>query len=232
MTIEETIKSLSQTYNVKVEKTEKTYAPLSYISETDTILYNPPIINEIYREFRKYGRITLKDFITHVFGHELAHRKKYKSYKEAAKIEYVLMTFFYEPQRALESLSTKQHYPLWRAASATYMLFEEYYAVKENPLHNPFVHRIDTAIRAKALKEKLQDIRKLMHAVVIAPPEPLKHYLISSIAFLPTKYFRIFPEYLTIRKIKLYLENEITTPSDVFNLRKIQKVAEIFLYEL
>jgi len=234
--IEQIIDSLAQTYNVKIEKDETMLAPLAYDFKIDVIEYNPNIINEAYGEVSKHARINLTDFIKYNFGHELGHRKKYKIYgaERAAEIEDTLMLFLREPTVAIELLeeNEKHLFSNYRAVSISYVLFEEYYAVKENPLCLPSAQRADIIYRAKILKEYSQDIRRLMHSLVIFASEAIECYFVAPIAILPLKYFRIFPEFPIIRKIKSYLQNEIQTPHDVFDTDKMEELANILLYEL
>jgi len=237
MTIEETIKSLSQTYNIKTEKDETLHSPLAYLFTEDTILYNPALINRCYELFSKFVRINITDLITHIFGHELAHRKKYKTYgiERAKVIEDVLMFFFREPTVAIDILpqNEKHLFATYRATSIAYMLFEEHYAVKENSLYNPTIHKAEIAYTVTILKRRLDEVRKLMHSLILFAPEMIEGYFIDPLVCLPLKYFKLFyQEYPTIRKIKFYLENEITTPNDVFDTDKMEELANILLYEL
>ena len=237
MTIEEIIKSLSQTYDIKTEKDETLHSPLAYLFTEDIILYNPAAIDKCYELFSKFVRIDLTDLITHIFGHELAHRKKYKTYgiERAKVIEDVLMLFFREPAVAIDILpqNEKHLFATYRTASIAYMLFEEHYAVKENSLYNPTIHKAEIAYTVAILKRHSDEVRKLMHSLILFTPEAIEGYFIDPLVCLPLKYFKLFyQEYPTIRKIKLYLENEIITPNDVFNTDKMEELANILLYEL
>jgi len=235
--IEQIIKSLSQTHNIKVEKDETLHSPLAYLFTEDIILYNPVAIDKCYELFNKFYRINLTDLITHMFGHELAHRKKYKTYgiERAKVIEDVLMLFFREPTVAIDILpqNEKHLFAPYRTASIAYMLFEEHYAVKENSLYNPTIHKAEIAYSINLLKRNLPDVRKLMHSLILFAPETIECYFIDPLVCLPLKYFKLFyQEFPTIRKIKFYLENEIQTPHDVFNTDKMEELANILLYEL
>jgi len=71
--IRKKVVELGNRYGIRVEEVgfEKT---LTYNPIADVIRYNPKTIYKMYVT-RKVLELTLDDFITHTFGHELAHRK-------------------------------------------------------------------------------------------------------------------------------------------------------------
>ena len=234
--IEELLKELSEEYNVPVSQDLEQDFPLGYSLDEDVITYNPSLIKHFHEHYSKYRRIDLPSLIKHMFGHELAHRNKYISYglEEAREIERVVGFLFYHPEEAMQMLPDDivSFFPLYRACSISYNLIEEYYAAKTNPLFSARVALAEISTVADALRRNAEEARKLMHALPFAPPEFINDYFIAPLTTLPVRYFRIFPEYRTLQKIRLYLYRNITTVSDVFNPEKIADLAEIILFEL
>jgi len=235
--IEQTIKSLSRTYNVKTRKDDKLSADLAYDAFSDAILYNPKLIKYYYNELSKIRRITLEECIAHSFGHELGHRKKHMNYglQKALEKATVLLLFINTPEKAINLLPEEKRidFPLYRAAAIAFLLFQEYYAENNNPLYSPNVALAELSHTLNLLKRNLPDVRKLMHSLILFAPETIECYFIDPLVCLPLKYFKLFyQEFPTIRKIKFYLENEIITPNDVFNTDKMEELANILLYEL
>ena len=235
--IEQTIKSLSRTYNVKTRKDDKLSADLAYDAFSDAILYNPKLIKYYYNELSKIRRITLEECIAHSFGHELGHRKKHMNYglQKALEKATVLLLFINTPEKAINLLPEEKRidFPLYRAAAIAFLLFQEYYAENNNPLYSPNVALAELSHTLKSLKANREKIRQIMHSLILFPREIIENYFITPLVLTPTRYFRIFPqEFPTLRKIKTYLETQITTPNDVFNTDKMEELANILLYEL
>jgi len=236
--IKQTIETLAEEHDVEVIETKLNYL-MAYSPRRDVIAYNIDELENTYNELRQYHRIDLTKSIRHIFGHELGHRQKYRTFgvERALKIEEPLKTLFYSPREAIRSLPKEERhlFPLYRASAIAYFLFEEYYAEKHNALKYAHYIIADALLRFEIIKQNSEAIRKAIHVLHSVNHEAIQAYFIYPITHFP-RHLKplkiIFPEYPILLKIRKFCEKEIKTPEDVFNTDKMQKLAEIILYEL
>jgi len=234
--IKQIVETLAKQHNISTESNEELPYALAYFHQEDKIYYNPSEIIDYYRELKELdSRLDLEELIKHCFGHELGHRKKYKSCTpEDIKLDFTLLNIFHYPEETINLLPEEHRtrFPIYRAHSIAYELFEEYYAEKENPLASPHITKLSTLSALQILKEHLPEVRRVIHSLISFSSEAITAYFIAPLAKHPPRILRIFPEYPILLKIRKFCEKEIITPSDVFDKNKIEKIAEIILYEL
>lgn len=238
--IEEIVRSLALRYGARVERNVLLPHTMSYNPFTDCIYYNPYEIKKIYEKLSKHPHVRLMDLIEYVFGHELGHRKKYKKLTEyereqALKIVRSLYILCTMPEKA-ESLlpeHIRPDLPFYRLCAIAQTLFEEYYAVKENPLRKWSIERVGHSVITNNLKRNLREVRGVLRTLSYNKLKYSK-YFITPLAYLPIQSLKVFPhpEYLALRKIKTFLLQNIITAQDVFDLKKMVQVANIILCEL
>lgn len=229
--IEEIIKSLAEKHKVKIEKGEEA---LSYNPLTDTIYYNLKKLENSYKFLKNFARITLEDFVTHDFGHELAHRNKHKAVEDSLTTDRVMKELYRRPERAIEILPQEQKaiFPLLRASAIAYVIMDEYYAETNNPLHSPKIEKAEVLCVIYGLKIIREEARRALHALVLLSADDIDPF-IPVIIRTPLPYLKKYlpQEFPTLRKIRLFLQT-IRTPQDCFNTDKMRELGEIFLYEL
>ena len=241
--IDEIVRSLAARYGVRVEKDEKLSYMMGYSPRRDSIRYNPDSIRTIYEKLSEHHSIKLADLVEHVFGHELGHRKKHKKfagYKQelARKIDVSLTFLCDRPEEAIQLLERympelMDFHPRYRACAIAYVLFEEYYAVKENPLRKPSIERVENIVITNNIKRNLREAIRALRTLSQASRKELKYFIIP-LVYLSTSALKIFPysQYYALRKIKTFLQQKIITAQDVFDLNKIAQVADIILSKL
>jgi len=237
--IRQTIETLAEERDVEVIETERLHILMAYIIERDAIAYNIDELKSAYNKLRQYRHIDLSKSIRHIFGHELGHREKYRTFgvERALKIEEPLETLFYSPREAIRSLPKEERhlFPLYRASAIAFYLFEEYYAEKHNALKYTHYRIADTLLRFEIIKRNSEAIRKAIHVLHSVNHEAIRAYFIYPITHFP-RHLKplkiIFPEYPILLKIRKFCDKEIRTAEDVFDEEKMKKLAEIILYEL
>ena len=232
--IEEIVSALSAEHDVKVKKSSEVLA-FGYSVLEDLIYYNPPGIKHLYESHRNYSKkLDLESFVKHSFGHELGHRNKYAEFNraEAIKKEAVYHNLLKNPQKVARVMGENVKFLYFlRLGAVVYSLFEEHYADENNPLYSTRVWMVECIRAIDILKQDMQNVRKVLHALPVFKYEVINSYFVAPLTLLPAKALRIFPEYRTLQKIKLYLK-KIRTARDVFDEDKIEEVSEILLYEL
>ena len=241
--IDEIVRSLAARYGVRVEKDEEQPTTMRYGIREDCIYYNPYKIKESYEKLSRHDHIRLADLVEHIFGHELGHRKKHKKFTgyewwKVYDIHRTMYSLAFYPEEAKSRLSKseywKSRFPLLRAAAIAYVLFEEYYAVKENPLRKPSIERMENSVVTNNIKRKyLRDAIRALHTLSRTGREGFRYFIIP-LAYLSASSLKVFPygQYYILRKIKTFLQQKIITAQDVFDLNKIAQVADIIIYEL
>jgi len=229
--IEQIIKTLAKQHKIKVEKHGEA---LSYSPSADTIYYNPEALEDSYNFLKNFARITLEDFITHDFGHELGHRKKHKAVENSLITHRVMMELYRRPERAIEILPQEQReiFPLLRASAIAYNIANEHYAVTNNPLYSPEIAKAELLCIIYGLREVHNEVRRALHGLVVLSADDIDSFIPVIIRAPLPHLKRYFPqEFSTLRKIRLFLQT-IKTPQDCFNTNKMEKLGEIILYEL
>jgi len=241
--IDKIVRTLAARYGVRVEKDEKLSHMMGYSPRRDSIRYNPDSIKAIYEKLSEHHSIKLADLVEYVFGHELGHREKYKKLtghkQELARRIDASLTFLCDrPEEAIQLLERRipeliDFFPCCRACAIAYVLFEEYYAVKENPLRKPSIERVENIVITNNIKKRLREAIRALRTLSQASRKELKYFIIP-LAYLPASALKIFPygQYYTLRKIKIFLQQKIITAQDVFDLNKIAQVADTILSKL
>ena len=229
--IEQTIKSLAEKHKVKVKRGIEGVA---YNPKDDIVYYNTKELRRAYNFLRKFDRISLEDLISHYFGHELGHRNKHKAGVEGSEEKArVMENWLYTPGRMMCFLEDQTKFPLYRAAAVAYFIINEFYAETNNSLYKPAVAKAEQIANIHTVKKLHENMRHVLHALYLFSADEI-YATIPIILSLPASSIkRFFPqEYSVIARIRTYLQANISTPQDCFNLDKIEKLAEIILYEL
>jgi len=234
--IEETIKSLSRTYNVKVKRDEKLGMAMAYHRRSDTILYSISSIKSAYLSLRRYYPLRLSELIRHFFGHELAHRKLHISGgRQASVIESDVSILLRSPEEAFSMMPPGEDIHTFifdRACAIANELFKEYYAETNNPLYEPSVARAMALDAREVIRQNLREAREAIHALPVAYCGEINSYFIYPLTVLPIQDLRVLPEFQTLKRIKQYLRVKILSPRDVYDPQKIKEIANIIVYEL
>lgn len=233
--IREEVEALGREFEVTTLENEKMNVLMSYSFRSDVISYNPYLIERRYEELYK-RHVNLHTAIMHHFGHELAHREKFLNCTEEEKeTAGVLLEIFRNPREAMRSFPEDKmlEFPFYRAVSIANVLFEEHYAERNNPFSSSKVSLLDARRISEITRKNMKNVVKVVHSLPYSPPHLVKACFLSPLVVLPPNFLKIFPtpEYITLRKIKLFLE-KIRTVRDVFDEEKMNKVAEVILYEL